>query len=128
MFRIECFCDDKRLAEILNALNGKAYQVSAVPVANVKKAGGTLRQANGSAVEALMAGIQKRKLKDVGATDMKAIMVEAGFAEGGYSNALAQARSFGLLKAIPAENNKYVRYKIMPPKAKAKSKSKGASA
>jgi hypothetical protein len=127
MFRIECFCDDKRLAEILNALNGKAYQVSAIPVANARKAaGGAVRQINGSTTELLMAGIAKRKLRDVGAQDMKAIMVEAGFNETSYSHPLKQAQDMGLLKRVPAKNQKYTRYKVIPKKAK--SKSKGAAA
>jgi hypothetical protein len=112
MFRIECFCDDKRVAQILHALSGMAYEVKAVPVANAKKVGGKLRQISASSVETLMIGIAKRKLKDVGAQDMKAIMIEAGFKDASYSHPLKEAQDLGLLKRLPATNAKMTRYRV----------------
>ena len=112
MFRIECFCDDNKLARVLMSLSGLAYNVTPTPVANAKKAGGKVRQVNGSSVEMLMKGLVKRKLKDVGASEAREICVENGYAEGGYSYALKAAEELGYLKRQPATNNKYIRYKV----------------
>jgi len=112
MFRIECFCDDNKLAKLLLALSGLAYNVTPTPVVNAKKTAGGVRQVNGSSVEMLMKGIVKRKLKDVGASEAREICVENGYAEGGYSYALKGAEDLGYLKRQPATNNKYIRYKM----------------
>ena len=125
MFRIECFCDDVKLAKVLLALNGLAYDVKSVPVANATKIAGHARQTHGgSALEALMSGIAKHKLKEVAAPDMKTIMVEGGFAAGGYSNALARAQEHRLLRKITIAKPGYARSKVVS-HSKTKSKAKG---
>ena len=43
MFRVTCFADDRKLAEILHFLAGRAYDVNAVPVTNLDHANGQLK-------------------------------------------------------------------------------------
>jgi hypothetical protein len=117
MFKIECFVDDKKLGQALMALSGIAYDVTPTPVVNAKREGKAVKQIASSKLELLMAGLQSRKLTQFSAADCRAIFGDA-YPEYAYSTPLGQAIELGLIKKMPAANNKYQRYKLTGKKLK----------
>jgi hypothetical protein len=115
MFKIECYCDDKKLAKALWMLQTVGvYNVTSVPVVNATKtANGSVRQAAGTMLEALAAYIKANKLKEVQPIDMKRFVEKRGIRT--YSNVLRDAVEAGMLRRIGDE----YRYRVIE-KRKAK--------
>lgn len=96
MFRIECFCDDAKLAKILWALTELgAYNVTNHPVADTKPNGTNGRYPRMPTDELLtgfIAYAKKHRLKTIRAPDVRAFVKSMGMNEDGYSNILDKLR------------------------------------
>jgi hypothetical protein len=95
MFRIEFFCDDKKLAQALQALAGiAATQPTVVPVINVEKSKGELKQnTNGRIIEMFSAHLRKTKPATINSADVKAFLQRHGRPKSSVSYLLSQAPS-----------------------------------
>lgn len=116
MFRIEFFCDDKRVGEVLRLIGTVgAYDVKAVPVVNAEKqTNGTVKaRINGGVVEMLSDYIKSHKLKTITPDHMRDFQRSIGRAPGGYSHALALAMKVGLLRKNDASNRKGTTYEVL---------------
>jgi hypothetical protein len=107
MFRIECFCDDKKLSKALWALTTiGVYNVTSAPVVNAKKtANGELqpRQRSGTLLDAFITHVRRTKVKEITPVDMKRFCEKNGRTARGYSNLLRDAIASGLLVRVGDE-------------------------
>lgn len=104
MFRIECFCEDRRVAEVLRALAGLVRGAPSVqPVTNLDEARPARERAatNGRAIDQFAAYIRRARPVEINAEYMRTFMKMIGYAPGGYSGLLAKAQQVGLLKRKP---------------------------
>ena len=115
MFRIECFCDDRKVGDVLRLLAGLAVgQPVAQPVVNAAmKNGKMIAKTNGSPIELLRVWVKKSGLKAVSATDLKRFQVEHGRSPTGYSFLARQAQKAGLLKKSPKGKGNKSRYEVV---------------
>lgn len=102
MFRIECFCDDKKLAEVHVALVGLIVgNVVATPVVNVVKTPkGVKAKGNGRLVDIVMDYIKENKIKEFGPSDIKPFVKSLGRAKSSYSNVIRDAMKAGWLRRV----------------------------
>jgi hypothetical protein len=94
MFRIECFCDDKRLAQVLRVLTGLVIGSPAVaPVLNAEQEkGGRIKQAsNGKLIDLFSAHLKKDNPETINARYVKSFLQEIGSSPLSYSHVLKQA-------------------------------------
>lgn len=92
MFRVECFVDDRKLAEVLHRLSGVAMNVQAVPVVNAAKKKGTLvASTEGSGASLLIDVMVKRKLTKFGTAELNEVAEQIGRAKGGLVSAAKRA-------------------------------------
>lgn len=136
MFRIECFCDDNKLAKVLWLLRGHVYNLTNEPIINAKKASNGQvkpRVASGELENLFIAYAKQHKLRSVKAAEMRAFMNHLGFAEGSYSFYLTKLKNAKLLTMAPGSKPPFdVSYNVKlgsvkqkaKPKAKAKAKTK----
>jgi hypothetical protein len=113
MFRVECFCDDKKLAKVLWVLQSVGvYNVSSQPVVNAEKSKGKIRAKTTAAdkLEILRQLITQRDLKEIGPTEIKEVAQQAGINEKGYSNILRAAIKARMLSRV----GKTFRYRVKP--------------
>lgn len=127
MFRVEFFCDDKRLGDALRALTGLAIGNPAVqPVTNAKVSrGGALRQVTeGRLVDLFAAHLAKTKPKEFTARDVQTFLSNQGTAPGSFGYVLKQAIAAKLIRKkstkFAGPGTKYVM--IAAPKKAAKTK------
>lgn len=100
MFRIEIFCDDKKLATVLNALTGLILGNPTVqPVANAKVKNGKVKAlTNGTAVEMLADYIRKNNLEVLNAKVIKGFLKGVGLSPGSSSYLIRQGIGAGFLR------------------------------
>lgn len=134
MFRIECFCDDNKLAKIHWLLTGHVYNLTSEPVVNAKKANGQVkpRAATGEIEELFADYARKHKLRTVNAESFRAFVTHIGYAERSYSFFLNKLKDAKLLKMAPGSKPPFnVNYTVMlgnaKPRVKAATKSKKAA-
>ena len=100
MFRIECFVDDRRLAEALRALTGLAVGSPAVqPVVNAaKKNGAVVAAGRGDHPEMFLKYAKANKLDKFAATAMREYCLSHGMAATSYSYLAKQLVKAGVIK------------------------------
>lgn len=104
MFRVECFVDDRKLAEVLHRLSGVAMNVQAVPVVNAAKKKGTLvASTEGNSASLLIDVMVKRKLTKFGTAELNEVAEQIGRAKGGLVSAAKRA---GWLSAKGSTSNR----------------------
>jgi hypothetical protein len=123
MFRIECFCDDGKLAKVLWLLQGHVYNLTNSPVINAKKtANGAVkaRIPNGEIAELFGDYVRKRKLQEVRAGDVRSFVTEIGYADTSYSHILTKLQAAGALKRVAGAGSSQASYRVMAKATKAK--------
>jgi len=101
MFKIECFCEDKYLGDILQALaQHKALDVKQIPVTNAKatRNGKIEAVTSGDVVDLMRHWIKQHKLTRITARDAKQFQSDMGRSPMGYSHMLRTVMDAGLLK------------------------------
>jgi hypothetical protein len=100
MFRIECYCDDKKLHLVLEALEGLIHPSPKINrIVNAGFENGQMKAlTEGSMVEALQAHLKKTKIKEFRAEFVKAFLKGAGWSPTSYSHCLKEAVKVGLLR------------------------------
>ena len=114
MFRIEFFCDDKRLAAALHALTGISHgppNVQPVVNAMVNGRGDMTAISNGGAYERFTTELKKHKGKTLNGGEMKAVAKAAGLNPTSLSYFARNARKAGLLKTFGATSK--LQYKVL---------------
>jgi hypothetical protein len=97
--RVEFFCLDKKVGEVLRLLTGIALEVPKVtPVTNAVPTKNGLKQQHGSTMEAFVKYLKKKKLQEVTAVNGKELMKELGMRERNYSNLFRHAAEQGILR------------------------------
>ena len=97
MFRIEFFCDDRRLAAALHALVGVSHGAPTVqPVANLASNGKA--KLEGDTIQMFSQYIKKNRLAELRAADARVFCKEAGLAEASYNSVLGRAKKAGLIR------------------------------
>jgi len=101
MFRVEFFCDDKKLASALHALTGISHgQPTVQPVVNAIKQGNGLAAASGGkSMERFAIELKKRRGKTLSSAEIKSMMKSAGMNVDSASYFLKQAKNAGLVHA-----------------------------
>ena len=87
MFRIECFCDDKKLVSTMKALSGLVTDLNVQPVAGAQLKNGKI-EATGMVDEVLSRALHHHKKKNFTASEAAAIIVSAGFSKKSTYNAI----------------------------------------
>jgi len=126
VFRIEFFCDDKKLHLALRALAGLAVgQPAVLPVVNVKKTkgGGLAQQTNGRLVEIFTEHLRKTKPATIKAADVQSFLADAGLSNKNYGYLLRQLQAARLIKKTGKGTASV--YKVVLPKAAAAKAAKG---
>jgi hypothetical protein len=120
MFRVEFFCDDKKLANAIRALTGLALgQPNIAPMINAEKTKNGLKQeTNGKLVGLFAAHLRKRKITQVKAGDVKSWLESQGNSALSYSYLLKQAKSAGVLKQTGTGSASVYTVIAPPPKKK----------
>jgi hypothetical protein len=119
MFRIECFCDDKKLARILWTLQTcGVYNLTSMPVINAQKRAGQVKAkvASGNRLEMLRHWLTKRHMAEVRPQDIREFAEQHGLSVKSYSNILAAAKEAGLLERIGVDFRYRVKLKPAKPK------------
>jgi hypothetical protein len=109
MFRIECFCDDAKLAKIKWLLLGHVYNLTDEPVVNAVKKGGRVQAKARDVLEMFANYLQAGNVKEVTPRIAKEFSDTLGKGNNYYSNLLRKAIAAGMLKRI---GNDY-RYQIL---------------
>lgn len=102
MFRIELFCDDKKLSAVLHALAGLALRdPKIVPVINAEpapKGGGVKQITNGKLIDLFAMYLTKTKATEVTAADAQAFLKNAGRSPASSSYLLRHAVEAHILR------------------------------
>jgi hypothetical protein len=100
--RVEFFCPDKKVGEVLRLLTGIALDIPKVtPVANARKGrNGLEQQTNGDAVEMFAQYIKKHRLTEVNSDIGREFCKSIGRSSEGYNNLFSQAKKRGLLRRV----------------------------
>lgn len=101
MFRFEFFCEDKHVAPLMIAMQGKTIGHPLVtPVANARiGANGQIEAVvQGDSLDMFRHFIAENKLTEITAKDAKRFVTSIGYAETGYSAMLTRAVKAGFLK------------------------------
>jgi hypothetical protein len=122
MFRIECFCDDRKLAAVLLAMQGLLLDIPKVqPVANAAvKNGELVAETNGTAVAMFVAYLRKKKIGEVNAAITKDFLSGQGRSPNSYSSLLRGCINQGFLKKAGGKTGKghKTQYVVTAPKGK----------
>lgn len=115
MFRIECFCDDKKLAQVLNALQGLILADPRItPVVNAKAGNGTIKATSGgSSLELFEQYLAASKVKEFGSSFVSDFLRQHGKSTKSASYILISATKHGLIRLKgkgkgPGKPNTYV--------------------
>ena len=114
MFRVECFCDDKRLAAVMRALSGVVHDLKAVPVANLEKSApknGKLVPKGDGLLDLFAKYLAKIKAKVISPTEARKFMQSVGRAPESYSYLVKNAIAHGVLKRQGKGSG--MRYKVV---------------
>lgn len=103
MFRIELFCDDKKLPAVLHALAGLALgDPKIMPVINAERApksgGGVKQITNGKLIELFAVYLTKTRAVEITTKDAQAFLKNAGRSPGSASYLLRNAVDAHLIK------------------------------
>jgi hypothetical protein len=100
MFRIECFCDDNKLAKVLWLLQGHVYNLTSAPVVNATKKGGRVQAKSKDIMEMFLQHLHDMKLTEVVPSDVKEFSDNLGRSGNYYSGVLRRAVDAGHLRRI----------------------------
>lgn len=92
MFKIEAFCDDKRLPDVLRALAGKAMNVVAVPVLNAQPKEQVKAIGRGDVVEMFLRRLQEQRKREFRAPDLASFLEEIGLSKTSVGHYLTRMR------------------------------------
>lgn len=128
MFRVVFFCDDRRLADTLRALQGLSTGVpQATPVVNAEIENGKIRAvSNGSAVALFQEFLKKKKINEVNAGVAKKFLKTIGRSPASANYLLKQANKAGALRPLKAgstrknEGKVYAVQVLIPPPKRSK--------
>jgi hypothetical protein len=109
MFRIECFCDDGKLAKVLWLLQGNVYNVHPEPVVNAIVKNGRIQAKTRNVLELFRTWIHETGLHEVTPTHVQEFSSTIGKSNKYYSYLLRNAVDVGLLQRIGAE----YRYRVI---------------
>lgn len=99
MFRLEGFCEDKNVVNILKSLTGVVMDFKIVPVANAKVQNGKVAaKTDGDSISILLDFIKKHQLKEITSAQGQELMREIGNKPGSYSNFFQRAIRAKVLK------------------------------
>jgi hypothetical protein len=104
MFEIRCIVHDKKLVEVIDALDGITLEPPVIKrVADAvnpvqSKHAPKIRMENGGSVKALSEWLSETKPKWLRAREIKETLVAKGFSPKSYSHALTVLRKQGVLK------------------------------
>lgn len=117
MFRIETFCDDRKLGDVLRALSGKVIgQPTIQPVINAEKTEGkkpTVKaQGDNDVSEMLIAWLKQKGLQTFKAPVVYDFLKEHGRSKGSYSYVLKRAVALGLITKHKGKNNQDYTYSV----------------
>ncbi len=100
MFRIECYCDDKRVGDVLQALKGLIHpNPNVVPVANVQLQNGQVKAlVKGDAFDMFIAHLKKNKVQSFRAREVQAFLVSIGRSKDSASYFTKGLRDRGLVR------------------------------
>jgi len=106
MFKVECFCEDKKLADVLRALAGIAYDVKPIPVTNARHLNGTIvPRVEGKGIDVVYDAMKQSGQKTFTAKQFKQILSTLGRAPSGYSHYARELIKAHRLKAKKVGNN-----------------------
>jgi hypothetical protein len=116
MFRIVCFCDDKKLAYVLWALTGHIHgSPEIIPVINAKKSGGKIKQAtNGKLIDMFADHIKNRPEHMINARFVKDFLEKIGNSPKSSGYVLKQAAAAKIIRKLG--KGAHSRYVILKPK------------
>jgi len=109
MFRIECFCDDGKLAKVLWLLQGNVYNCHPEPVVNAIKKNGRVQSKSRNVLELFQTWIHETRLREVTPTHVREFADTLGKSGNYYSSLLRKAVDAGMLERIGAE----YRYRVI---------------
>jgi hypothetical protein len=104
MFEIRCIVSDKKLADVLKAVNGLTLEPPAVFPGEVANGHSpplndrATKYAQGGATGMLQAFIKKTKPKQLSSSQLKKFLMDHGYSDNGYSYALKRFLERGVLK------------------------------
>src|SRR5262245_55080120 len=100
MFRIECFCEDKKLPTVLLALQGLILDRPEVtPVVNANVANGKIiQETGGTQPEMVLAYFKRNKVKQFSAADIKAVLRSIGAKENNSNHCAKVLYRRGLIR------------------------------
>lgn len=111
MFRIECFCEDKHLAQIMHALAGLAKNLVVLPVANARPAKNGKIEAE---IPGGMIGLIHKKVKahdDFARPDVVAILRKAGRSPSAAGHYLRDMLKHDMIEKMPGTKGPHTRYR-----------------
>jgi hypothetical protein len=116
MFRIECFCEDKKLAGVLHALAGQVIGMPGVtPVVNVEVKAGKLKQVtNGKLIDLFAEHLRTDKPEIINADYMRQFLRAMGRSNKSYSHLLKKAQDTKLIRKTGKGTAS--RYTVLPAK------------
>jgi len=116
MFKVECLCDDRYLADILRALaSGKALNVNAVPVINaVAGSNGQVHaKTGGRTMELFQQWLHDKKLTRIAKRDVQQFQTDHHRAADAYGYVLKGALASGVLKLTPGSSGAQSTYDVV---------------
>lgn len=118
MFRVEFFCDDRKVGDALRNLLGIAVGVPvATPVINAEQKGGKVQsQSNGKLIEMFAHHISSSKADSVTSKEIQAWLSKIGMSPMSSSYVIKHSVSRGVLKKIAIGNYRVIRALPKPTK------------
>ena len=117
MFRIEVYCDDKKLAYVLWALAGHVLgSPNVMPVVNAKKSGGKIKQAtNGKLLDLFTDHVRKEPQgTSISARYVKDFLQGIGNSSASYGYVLKNAQAAKVIRKVG--KGTHSKYAILPVK------------
>jgi len=108
MFRVNLFCEDKKLADVLRGLAGLAVGNPEVqPVVNAVHKNGKIAAASGSLVEQFASYVKQNKITKFTSAEMKEFTKLAGMSPSSRSYLVKQLQTAGAVKKHGAGQKTY---------------------
>jgi hypothetical protein len=100
MFRIVCFCDDRKVGDVLRRLSGLIQGMpEVVPVVNAEKKGKQIKQVtNGNSLEIFAQYLKQNNIMEVNSSVAREFCQSIGRAPSSYSYLLHKAVEEGMLR------------------------------
>jgi hypothetical protein len=117
VFRVELFCDKRRLGDIYEAVAGLALAPgpTARPVAGAEVNGSgevAPRRGGGDIIELFRGWVKKNNLTIIGANEVRQFLKEAGRSPDSYSHVLHKLRDAKLVVRKPGSKGTKTRYTV----------------